>query len=88
MLKLSKTKSQSSETSQGDLEFRDAGPQPSHRVMFQPGLDADSCTTSLVAGLDVQGLGLPVAQKTYHFKEVYIETIIRSHEKVGVFGYR
>ena len=31
---------------------------------------------------------LPVAEKTYLFKELYIETIIRNPKKVGLFGYR
>ena len=31
--------------------------------------------------------GLPVAQKTDLFKELYIETIIRNPKKVGLFGY-
>ena len=30
---------------------------------------------------------LPVAQKTYLFKELYIETIIRNPKRVGLFGY-
>ena len=29
-----------------------------------------------------------MAQKTYLFKELYIETIIRNPEKVGLSGYR
>ena len=32
--------------------------------------------------------GLPVAEKTYPFKELYIEAIIRNPKKVGLFGYR
>ena len=31
---------------------------------------------------------LPVAEKTYLFTELYIETIIRNPEKLGLFGYR
>ena len=33
-------------------------------------------------------LALPVAEKTYLFKEVYKETIKRNPKKVGLFGYR
>ena len=29
-----------------------------------------------------------VAEKTYHFKELHIETIVRSPKNVGLFGYR
>ena len=32
--------------------------------------------------------GVPVAEKTYLFRELYIETIIRNPKKVGLFGYR
>ena len=32
--------------------------------------------------------GLPVAEKTDLFKELYTETIIRNPKKVGLFGYR
>ena len=31
---------------------------------------------------------LPVAQKTYLFGELYVETIMRNPKKVGLFGYR
>ena len=31
---------------------------------------------------------LPVTEKTYLFKELYTETIIRNPKKVGLFGYR
>ena len=31
---------------------------------------------------------LPVTEKTYLFKEVYIETIIGNPKKVGLSGYR
>ena len=34
------------------------------------------------------GSGLPVTEKTYLFKELYIETIIRNPKKVGLFGCR
>ena len=34
------------------------------------------------------GYTIPVAQKTYLFKKLYIETIIRNPKKVGLFGYR
>ena len=32
--------------------------------------------------------GTPVTEKTYLFKELYIETIIRNPKKVGLPGYR
>ena len=32
--------------------------------------------------------GIPVAEKAYLFKELYIQTIIRNPKKVGLFGYR
>ena len=32
--------------------------------------------------------GLPVAEKTYLFREAYIDTRIRNPKKVGLFGYR
>ena len=32
--------------------------------------------------------GLPATEKTYHFKEIYIETIVRDPKKVGLFGYK
>ena len=32
--------------------------------------------------------GLPVTEKTYLFKELYIETIIRNPKKAGLFGDR
>ena len=38
-------------------------------------------------GFKFQGLGLPVAQKTYHFWN-FIETIKRNPKKVGLFGDR
>ena len=31
------------------------------------------------------GRSLPVAEKTYLFRELYIETIIRNPKKVGLF---
>ena len=31
---------------------------------------------------------LPVTDKIYRFKELYIETIVRNPKKVGHFGYR
>ena len=31
---------------------------------------------------------LPVAQKTYLFKGLYIDTITRNPKTVGLFGYR
>ena len=31
---------------------------------------------------------IPVAEKTYLFEELCIETIIRNPKKVGLFGYR
>ena len=31
---------------------------------------------------------LPVAEKTYPFEELYIETIIRNPKMVDLFGYR
>ena len=33
-------------------------------------------------------LGLPIAEKTYLSKDFYIEIIIRSPKKVGLFAYR
>ena len=30
----------------------------------------------------------PVGEKTYIFKELYIEIIVRNPKKVGLFGYR
>ena len=42
-------------------------------------------------GSRIRGLvtGVPVAEneKTYHFKELYTETIIRNPKTVGLFGY-
>ena len=34
------------------------------------------------------GQGIPVAEKTYLFRILYIETIIRNPKQVGLFGYR
>ena len=31
---------------------------------------------------------ISAAEKTYHFKELHIETIIRHPKRVGLFGYR
>ena len=51
------------------------------------GLRALSCG-SWAWGLITGDQGVPVAEKTYIFKELYIETIIRNPKKVGLFGYR
>ena len=38
--------------------------------------------------LEINSPALPAAQKTYLFKELYIETVIRSPKTGGLFGYR
>ena len=46
----------------------------------------ENVCTAAVSFLSDQSI--PVAEKTYLFKELYIETIIRNPKKVGLFGYR
>ena len=43
------------------------------------------CSLNASAHFDV---GVTGNDKTYLFKELYIETIIRNPKKVGLFGYR
>ena len=52
-------------------------------------LDRVSSAEDLKPYSQIEGLGgLPEAEKTYLFKELYMEIMIRNPKKVGLFGYR
>ena len=71
--------------------LRPALSQPYFQLLGErlPSLDGPKPRSLKTASLEHQHpTTLPVAEKTYLFKELYIETIIRNPKKVGLFGYR
>ena len=54
-------------------------------------LQVHSFTRRVLLGCSSWGFGfmaIPLTEKAYLFWELYIETIIRNPEKIGLFGYR
>ena len=64
-------------------------PKASMSTSCAPTRRANASVAQLVSFGFLQGLqGLPVTEKTYLFKDLYIETIIRNPKKVGLSDYR